>query len=81
MLLARLAVDVGEKGQGLGKGMLRDAMLRVVQAADIAGLRAFLVHAKHEKAKNFYERFGFVSSPTNELHLLLSIKDIRANLE
>lgn len=80
MLLARLAVDKAEKGNGLGRALLRDAMLRTVQAADIAGLRAFLVHAKHDEARKYYEQFGFINSPTNELHLMLSIKDIRANL-
>lgn len=79
MLLARLAVDKAEKGNGLGQALLRDAMLRTAQAADIAGLRAFLVHAKHDNARRYYEQFGFISSPTNELHLMLSIKDIRAN--
>lgn len=80
ILLARLAVDVREKGKGLGKGLLRDAMLRTVQAADIGGLRAMLTHAKDEETKSFYEKYGFESSPTNELHLMLCVKDIRANL-
>lgn len=80
ILLARLAVDVREKGQGLGKALLRDAMLRAVQAADIGGLRAMLTHAKDEDAKGFYEKYGFESSPSDEFHLMLSTKDIRANL-
>ncbi len=80
ILLARLAVDVKEKGHGLGKGLMRDALLRTIQAADIGGLRAMLTHAKDEDAKSFYEKYGFESSPTKELHLMLSIKDIRANL-
>ena len=45
MLLARLAVDRSEQGQGLGKALLKDAILRTAQAADIAGMRALLVHA------------------------------------
>jgi predicted N-acetyltransferase YhbS len=80
ILLARLAVDVKAKGIGLGKGLLRDAMLRTLQAADIGGLRAMLTHAKSEDAKRFYMNFGFEESPTNDLHLILSIKDIRANI-
>ncbi|MFL6469084.1 MAG: GNAT family N-acetyltransferase [Pyrinomonadaceae bacterium] len=80
ILLARLAVDNREKGSGLGKGLLRDAMLRTLQAANIGGLRAMLTHAKDEDAKSFYERFGFEGSPTHPLHLMLSIKVIRANL-
>ena len=81
ILLARLAVDVKEKGNGLGKGLLRDAMLRTLQAADIAGLRAMLTHAKNNEAKLFYQKFGFEESATHELHLMLGIKDIRKNLE
>jgi GNAT superfamily N-acetyltransferase len=80
ILLARLAVDIKEKGRGLGKGLLRDAMLRTVQAANIGGLRAMLTHAKNEEAKAFYLTFGFEQSPTHDLHLMLCIKDIRANL-
>lgn len=80
ILLARLAIDVGEKGKGLGKTLLRDALLRAVRAAEIAGLRAFLVHAKDETAKAFYEKFGFESAPHNEFHLFLKIADIRASL-
>jgi len=81
ILLARLAVDLREHGIGLGKGLLRDALLRTVQAADIAGLRAMLTHAKDDAAKAFYQRFGFVESPIDPLTLMLSIKDIRESLK
>lgn len=77
MLLARLAVSVGWQGRGLGAGLLKDAMRRTSQAADIAGIRAFVVHAKDEPARRFYEHFGFVPSPTDPLHLFLLVKDIR----
>lgn len=77
MLLARLAVDKAWQGRSLGSGMLKDAMRRTLQAADIAGIRAFAVHAKDETARSFYEHFGFVPSPTDPLHLFLLIKDIR----
>lgn len=80
ILLARLAVDQKEAGKGLGKGLLKDALLRTVQAADIAGLRAMLTHAKDEEAKQFYLKFGFEESPIQPLTLMLSIKDIRASL-
>ena len=80
MLLARLAVDVTEQGQGIGKGLLKDALLRNLQAADIGGLRALIIHAKDVHAKSFYERFGFESSPLDELHLMLLIKDIRKSV-
>ena len=80
MLLARLAVDRGEQGQGLGKGLVKDALLRTLQAADIAGLRTVIVHAKDAAAKAFYEKFGFQPSPLDELHLMLLLKDVRKTL-
>lgn len=76
VLLARLAVDTGEKGQGLGTGLLRDALRRALQASEIAGLRAVLVHAKDDAAKAFYEKFDFEPSPLNEYHLLLPVSEI-----
>ena len=66
-----------EQGQGIGKGLLKDALLRTLQAADIAGLRALLVHAKDEQAKAFYEKYGFEESPLDDLHLMLLLKDVR----
>ena len=77
MLLARLAVDFNWQGCGVGTGLLRDAMQRTEQAADIAGIRAMLVHAKDTKAKGFYEHFDFIPSPSDPYHLFLLIKDIR----
>ena len=80
MVLTRLAVDLSVKGKGLGAGLLRDALIRTLQAADIAGLRAVVVHTKDEKVKSFYTKFGFVSSPLHESHLYLLVKDIRSTL-
>jgi GNAT superfamily N-acetyltransferase len=77
MLLARLAVNSGSQGRGIDTGLLKDAMLRTVQAANIAGIRALAVHAKDENARRFYEHFGFIPSPTDALHLYLLVKDIR----
>ncbi len=77
MLLARLAVSGKAQGQGIGKGLLRDAMLRTLQAADIAGIRAFAVHAKDEEARRFYERFDFIPSPVDPMHLFVLLKDVR----
>jgi predicted N-acetyltransferase YhbS len=76
-LLARLAVDVSEKGKGLGRGLLKDAVLRAYQASNLVGSRAIVTHAKDETAKLFYQRFQFVPSPLNEFHLYLLMKDIR----
>jgi GNAT superfamily N-acetyltransferase len=77
MVLARLAVHRAWQAKGLGKGLLRDAMERTVQAAKIAGIRALAVHAKDEPAASFYAHFGFVASPTDPLHLFVLLKDIR----
>jgi GNAT superfamily N-acetyltransferase len=77
MLLARLAVAVSAQGQGIGKALLRDAMQRTLQAAEIAGIRAFAVHAKNEAARSFYEKFDFIPSPTDPMHLFVLLKDIR----
>lgn len=80
MLLARLAIAVNWQGKGLGAGLLKDAMLRTLQAADIAGIRAFAVHAKDDEAKAFYERFDFLAAPSDPYHLFRLLKDIRTML-
>lgn len=80
ILLARLAVDSSEQRLGLGAALLKDALLRTIQAAEIAGLRAMLVHAKDDSAKRFYEKFGFESSPIDAYHLFLRVSDILASL-
>lgn len=77
MILARLAVDQTEQGAGLGRALLKDALLRTVQAADIAGIRAIVVHAKDEEARQWYEQFDFDPSPTDPLHLFLVMKDLK----
>ncbi len=79
MLLVRLAVAASWQGKGLGAGLLKDSMLRTVQAADIAGIRAFAVHAKDDEAKEFYERFDFVASPSDPYHLFRLMKDVRVS--
>ncbi|SRR5216110_1681281 len=77
MLLARLAVSQEWKGKGVGAGLLKDAMCRTLQVADIVGMRALAAHAKDDRARAFYEHFGFVPSPTDSLHLFILIKDLR----
>jgi GNAT superfamily N-acetyltransferase len=77
MLLARLATDRRWQSQGVGKALLRDAMLRTLQAAEIAGIRALAVHAKDEEARRFYEHFDFVPSPSDPMHLFVLLKDVR----
>jgi GNAT superfamily N-acetyltransferase len=76
MVLARLAVSAGWTGKGLGSGLLKDAMIRTLAAAEIAGLRAFAVHAKDDEARSFYEHFDFIQSPSDPMHLFLLLKDL-----
>ena len=77
MLLARLAVDRQWQCKGIGAALLKDAMLRTVQVADIVGIRSLVVHAKDNEAKQFYLHFDFVPSPTDPLHLFILLKDLR----
>jgi GNAT superfamily N-acetyltransferase len=80
MVLARLAVARSHQGKGLGVGLLRDAVLRTLQAATIGGIRALLVHAISEDARRFYERCGFTSSPLDAMTLMLSLADAEREL-
>jgi GNAT superfamily N-acetyltransferase len=77
VVLARLAIASGFQGGGLGKDLLKDGMLRTLQAADIAGIRALIVHAKDDAARRFYERFDFIPSPSDPHHLFILLKDLR----
>jgi len=81
MVLARLAVDLRYQSQNIGKGLLKDAILRTLQASEYAGIRAIFVHAKDENARRFYERFDFEPSPFDPLKLMLLIKDAGKNFE
>jgi predicted N-acetyltransferase YhbS len=81
VLLARLAVDRRFQGRGVGKGLLRDALLRSLAAAEVVGIRAVLVHAKDQHAADFYGQFGFAPSPTDPLHLMLLMKDLRRTIQ
>ncbi len=81
VLLGRLAVDIRHQGQHLGRSLLLDAMMRVLQAGELIGIRALLVHAIDERAQEWYAQFGFERSPTHSLHLILLIKDLRASIE
>ena len=77
MMLARLAVGVAWQNRGIGAGMLKDAIGRTLQVAEIVSIRALAAHAKDEDACAFYEYYGFVSSPTDPLHVFLFTKDLQ----
>jgi GNAT superfamily N-acetyltransferase len=80
ILLARLAVDKSEQGKGLGKALLRDALARIAQAADLVGVRAVLVHAIDDVAREFYLHHGFHPSPVDPMALMMLMKDLRASI-
>jgi GNAT superfamily N-acetyltransferase len=75
MVIGRLAIDRAYQGRGLGAGLLRDAVLRTLQAASIGGIRAILLHAISDDAKKFYERCGFSQSPVDPMTLMISVAD------
>lgn len=78
ILLTRLAVDTSVQGRRLGRALLIDALRRVDAAADEVGVRALLIHAKDDSAREFYMRHAeFEPSPTDPLHLFLLMKDLR----
>lgn len=76
MILARLAIDQQEQGQGLGAALLKDALRRCAAASNIAGIRALFVHAKDDAAARFYQHFNFQPSPIDNHHLFLLTKDL-----
>jgi GNAT superfamily N-acetyltransferase len=81
MVLARLAVDLRYQENKIGAGLLKDAILRTLQASEHAGIRAILVQAKDDKARAFHQYFGFEPSPIDPLQLMLLIKDARKIVE
>lgn len=80
ILLTRLSVDKAHRRKGLGQALLKDALLRTAQAADIAGIRCLLVHAKDDAARQWYESWEFEPSPTDPYHLFLMLKDLKSML-
>ncbi len=77
MVIGRLAVDQGHRGPGIGKGLLRDAILRAIAAGEIVGIRALLVHAISQEARKFYERCGFRSSPIDPMTLMITLVEAK----
>jgi GNAT superfamily N-acetyltransferase len=77
MILARLAVHKDWHGKGIGSGLMKDALLRTMQAADIAGIRALIVHAKDDAAREFYSHFGFSDGFSDPMHLYVLVKELR----
>jgi len=80
VLIGRLALDKRLQGRGHGVSLLRDAVLRVLGAASTVGVRAVLVHAMSDEAKQFYERFGLRASPIEPMTLMMTIEEIQKML-
>lgn len=80
MIVGRLAIDQSRQGKGLGRALLKDAILRTLQAAEIIGVRGIFVHALSQEAKKFYEQHGFQESPISPMMLMCSLKDIEASV-
>jgi GNAT superfamily N-acetyltransferase len=74
IVLGRLAVHTNWAGRGIGTGLLKDAVLRAIQASALIGVRALLCHAIDEEAMSFYLKHGFVSSPLDPLTLMLGLR-------
>ena len=80
MVLGRLAVDREYQGTGLGVALLKDALLRTLHAAEIAGIRAVLLHASSEEAKRFYLHHGFAESPVDPMTMMVTLADLEKAL-
>jgi len=76
VVLGRLAVDQALHGKGFGRSLVRDAGLRVIQAADAIGIRGMTVHALSDDAKTFYEKIGFEPSPIDSHLLMITLPDL-----
>lgn len=81
VVLGRLAIDITQQGNGLGRALFQDAARRVINAADTIGIRGLLVHALSEEAKQFYLRIGLDESPLEPMTLMTTVANLRAALE
>ncbi|MBP7631188.1 MAG: GNAT family N-acetyltransferase [Acidimicrobiales bacterium] len=81
-LLARLGVDHAHEGRGLGAALLQDVVARLLELSEEIGCRALLIHAEDDEARSFYEHLvpELEPSPTDPLHLVLLLKDLRRTL-
>lgn len=77
MVLARLAIDVKTQAIGLGAALLEDALQRCVLVSQNTGVRAMLVHAINDRARQFYEHYGFSASPAHAMTLMLRLAQVR----
>ena len=76
VVLARMAVDVGHQGRGLGAALLKHFILKALEVAQSVGVSVLLIHAKDEAAKSFYGHYGFVESPVDPLVLMMLLPNV-----
>jgi GNAT superfamily N-acetyltransferase len=81
MVLARLAVHREYQGKGLGVALLKDALLRTLQASEVAGIRAVLLHAVSESSKSFYLHHGFAVSPIDPMTMMITLADLEKSIK
>jgi GNAT superfamily N-acetyltransferase len=74
-----LAVDKALQGHGIGRGLLKDALLRVTKASDLVGARAIIVHAVDQEAVPFYARYGFRQFPMGSQSLFVTVDEVIKN--
>ncbi|AJC81764.1 GCN5-related N-acetyltransferase protein (plasmid) [Rhizobium etli bv. phaseoli str. IE4803] len=79
-VLGRLAIDQSHQGRGIGRALVRDAGLRLLNAAEILGIRGLLVHAISDDARGFYEAVGFLPSPSDPMMLMVGLHDLNSAL-
>jgi predicted N-acetyltransferase YhbS len=80
VILGRLGVDQTIKGKGIGSALVRDAILKIMVAAESLGIRAVVIHALNNRVKSFYESLGFIPSPTDPMILMATLNDLKASL-
>lgn len=81
VVLGRLAIATSHHGTGMGRALFQDAASRVIQAADVIGIRGMVVHALSDAAKDFYLNLGLDPSPLDPMTLMVTVADLRAALE
>jgi GNAT superfamily N-acetyltransferase len=81
LVLGRLAIHKDHQQQGIGTALVRDAILRTLQASELAGVSALLVHSLSENAKRFYLSRGFIESPIKPMTLFLPLGTVRRALK
>lgn len=81
ILLGRLGIHVNHKRRGFGRELVRQALLRAVEAAKSIGARGLMLHAADDEAKNFYHKLGFEESQVSTRHMMITFTDLRATID